>query len=171
MRRVKIFLKLIDISNTITFTAQPSYQHSKEHPPANTFKMIVSPRLAEVVKRSMSPNSVVGPDSTSPHSTDTSNSSHNRTLSTGGAIALTVSFGVLVLLLCLAMVYFIYWRDRKGTPQPELEVGEDGSKVTMQVEREQRRWWWGRRGRGTSQNTLVRDDGSTRGSVAVRNDA
>lgn len=133
--------------------------------------MIVSPRLAEVVKRSMSPESLVGPDSTSPHPTNTSNSSHNSTLSTGGAIALAVSFSVLVLLLCLATVYFICWRDRKETPQPELEVGEDGSKVTMQAEKEQRRWWWGRRGRGTSQNTPVRDDGSTRGSVAVRNDA
>ncbi|KIM99535.1 hypothetical protein OIDMADRAFT_19674 [Oidiodendron maius Zn] len=133
--------------------------------------MIVSPRLAEVVKRTMAPDSLLGPDSTSPHPTDTSNSSHNSTLSTGGAIALAVTCSVLFLLLCLAMVYFTCWRDRKETPQPELEVGEDGSKVTMQVEKEQRRWWWGRRGRGTSQNTLVRDDGSTKGSVAVRNDA
>jgi hypothetical protein len=132
--------------------------------------MYLSPRVADIIKRTVNNGNLAGPDGSDSHPTNTANDSHS-TLSTGGVIALVVTMCSVLLLLCFTAVYCIYRRHRKETAQQELEVGQDGTKITMKVEKEQRKRWWGRRGSGTSQQTLVRDEASTRGSVVVRNDA
>jgi hypothetical protein len=135
----RLGIAVVDISNTITTIT--------------TQRLKVAPQTLKMYMESSSlPQDAVGGSIPPARESSTPSTS---TLSVGGAIALAVSICAVLLVLCLTAVYFIYWRPRKHQKREELEIGPDGTKVKMQIEKDQRRTGWGRRGSGTSQETLV----------------
>lgn len=165
-------LQVVDIPDltvtiTITITTIPTHIITT---PSNSLKMS---RIVNLIQRSLPDGGSSGDASDSPYDTTRdSPPKGSRTLSSGSATALALSVSAIIILAIVATWYFVYWRPQKESRpsrDDELEIGDDGTKIKMQLQSQKGSGrWWGRRDSGESQDTLVPGEVTVPAGAVVR---